>query len=197
MGALADIRRTLAAHTTGGCGMSHHFTWTHGLELPPCVAALREKRLDCAHTRSEEFMKGVEALARDPRVPIAVIKSVRQGMAVARDALWIVDLLAIELSQASESLKAGRPLDDNTRKTVQDTGVMRVDGSLNTERCEAVIRQRQDVAGQLMLSARSLVLAVIDLLEGGASMAEIATRTAQSQALLERKTKEVDGEFVS
>ena len=142
-------------------------------------------------------MKGVEALARDPRVPIAVIKSVRQGMAVARDALWIVDLLAIELSQASESLKAGRPLDDNTRKTVQDTGVMRVDGSLNTERCEAVIRQRQDVAGQLMLSARSLVLAVIDLLEGGASMAEIATRTAQSQALLERKTKEVDGEFVS
>jgi hypothetical protein len=72
-----------------------------------------------------------------------------------------------------------------------------VDGSLNTARCEAVIRQRQDVAGQLMLAARSLVLAVIDLLEGGASMAEIATRTALSQALLERRSAEVDSDFVS
>ncbi len=142
-------------------------------------------------------MKGVEVLASDPRVPIALIASVRKGVAAARDALWMVDLLAIELSQASETCKAGRALDENARRTIEEVGVLRTGGSLDVERCEAVIRQRQEVGGALMVSARNLVLAVIDLLEEGASAAEVETRTSLSQALLEQKTAEVDGDFVT
>lgn len=193
---LADIRTMIAAHAVRGCGMSHHFTWAHGVELPPCVASTRERTLDCAHSKSHDFKRGVEELARDPRVSLEVIQSARRALAVAHDTLWVTDLVAIELSQASEDRVAGRTLDAKTQRALSEIGVTRDDGSLDTNRCEAVLRKRQAVGGSIMLSVRSLILSVIDLLQTGASAADVATKTAASRVLLDRKTDQVEIEFM-
>jgi hypothetical protein len=47
-----------------------------------------------------------------------------------------------------------------------------------------------------MLSVRSLILSVIDLLEAGASADDVATKTATSRALLDRKTDQAEKEFM-
>jgi hypothetical protein len=196
MAALADIRNMIAAHTVRGCGMSHHFKWAHGVELPPCPVSVREHTLDCAHSMSPQFKQGVDELARDPRVPLEVIQSVRRSISVARDILWVADLVAIELSDASDAHFAGRSLDAHARRSLSAIGVTYDDGSLNTGQCEAVLRERQAVGGSLMLSVRSLILSAIDLLQTGASAADVATKTATSRALLDRNTDQVESEFM-
>lgn len=196
MAALADIRNMIAAHTVRGCAMSHHFTWANGVELPPCPVSVREHTLDCAHSMSPQFKQGVDELARDPRVPLEVIQRVRRGISVARDILWVADLVAIELSDASDAHIAGRSLDAHARRSLSAIGVTRDDGSLNTERCEAVLRERQALGGSLMLSVRSLILLVIDLLEAGASADDVYTKTATSRALLDRQTDQAENEFM-
>jgi hypothetical protein len=47
-----------------------------------------------------------------------------------------------------------------------------------------------------MLSVRSLILSAIDLLQTGASAADVATKTATSRALLDRNTDQVESEFM-
>ena len=193
---LTDIRTMIAAHAVRGCGMSHHFTWAHSVELPPCPVSVRAHTLDCAHSMSPQFKQGVDELARDPRVPLEVIQSVRRGISVARDILWVADLVAIELSDASDAHVAGRSLDAHARRSLSAIGVTRDDGSLNTGRCEALLRERQAVGGSLMLSVRSLILSVIDLLEAGASADDVATKTATSRVLLDRRTDQAEKEFM-
>jgi hypothetical protein len=47
-----------------------------------------------------------------------------------------------------------------------------------------------------MLSVRSLILSVIDLLEAGASADDVATKTATSRVLLDRRTDQAEKEFM-
>ncbi len=160
-----ELRNKISDLTPSDCGLSHHYVWKHGHELPPCPLHIRDSSLDCAHSTTPALTEVLGLLSQDPRVSQEFIKTARKAISVANDTLWVADLLAIDIADISQGQPSNETARHSTLQELRQASALRQDNSLDLEMCEKLIKDGQQLGSSLKLRVRSVMLSIIDSIE--------------------------------